>query len=688
MARVRKTADAGQRGRSRGTATRYPYPMATQWALKLLLGSKACRLMAAHPCGPDEAILILLAAEDLSEQKVTEQMLLQRLQAAQRELDRLPPQHPLELDCNLAGLAGLLGLNPVETEVLALMVYRELATGMEDVLRLNDSAGGQNGFAALAARMLDRPLNDVREALSSRGKLLQCGLLAYPDSRREGPFALPIGLADMLMHHTDAPSIILRRYSQHDHPAAHELNDFQHLGSLLETLTRFLQGAMTTSLEGVNILIHGRPGTGKTELARALAVSLGASLHEIRNADSYGLPIAPQERFSSYRYCQSLLAADEQALLLFDECEDVFAHGEGTGHKAWINNMLERNARPALWLCNEPGWMDPAYIRRFDLIIDMPELTPQQRLHMAEQRFANLPVSADWLQRLAEQPEVQAAHLASASRVARTMGTSDTAGSEAAAEQVLDGLGKALGVTLKPQPAQESGSELAFDPALSNTDQDLRQLLNGIRSSRTGRLCLFGPPGTGKSEFARYLASELHLPLLVRRASDLLAPYLGMSERNIAAAFAEAAKRGGVLLIDEADSLLFSRERSRYSWEVSQVNELLQQMERFQGILIMTSNHTQLIDHAAFRRFDLKIRFDYLTPEQSCHFFRKLIGKPALRLEGNFLQHSLRDMQLTPGDFSAVVRRFKVLAQPVNEVGLLQGLRQEHAIRTAHGDQA
>lgn len=111
-------------------------------------------------------------------------------------------------------------------------------------------------------------------------------------------------------------------------------------------------------------------------------------------------------------------------------------------------------------------------------------------------------------------------------------------------------------------------------------------------------------------------------------------------------------------------------------------------LERNARPALWLCNEPGWMDPAYIRRFDLKIRFDYLTPEQSCHFFRKLISKPALRLEGNFLQHSLRDMQLTPGDFSAVVRRFKVLAQPVNEVGLLQGLRQEHAIRTAHGDQA
>lgn len=140
-----------------------------------------------------------------------------------------------------------------------------------------------------------------------------------------------------------------------------------------------------------------------------------------------------------------------------------------------------------------------------------------------------------------------------------------------------------------------------------------------------------------------------------------------------------------MLLIDEADGLLYSREHSRHQWEVSQVNELLQQMERYQGILIMTTNNSKLIDPAALRRFDLKIRFDYLTTEQSCRFFQHVMGKSALRLEGEFLRRSLQDMQLTPGDFNTVARRFKVLGEPVNEVGLLQGLRQEFAMRLEHG---
>lgn len=685
MAISRASASKGRRARSRPIPSSVDYPRAMQWALRALIESKGYRAMAAHPLGPDTSILELVGMSELDGEAIKPRELLQRLLKVQDELAEQTAVHPFVLDDNLASLEHLLGLSPVECDVLALMVYRDQIPGMRDTCNLIDGTEGVQGFASLTACMLDYPVNQVRDAFSVRSRLLGAGLMVPPSNYRDGPLELSPGLADVLLHHADAISAIQRQYSDQDRPVRHRLDDFQHLAGVLGTLVAFLQGGLNGTLTGVNILIHGHPGTGKTQLVRAVAVFLGVSLHEIRSADNCGSPISAAERFSSYRCCQSLLAGDESALLLFDECDDVLSNSEFAGHKAWINNILEENPRPALWLCNDPGWFDPAFIRRFDLIIEMPSLSLEQRADMARQSFAGLPVTDTWLQQLVKQSDLQAAHLATAARVVRTVNGKDAETAEAAADHVLDGLGSALGLVLSPACAESEPSELCFDPSLTNTDQDLGQLLRAMGKSRTGRFCLFGPPGTGKSQFARHLAETLKMPLIVRRASDLLSAYVGSTERNIAATFAQASQRHGVLLIDEADGLLYSREHSRHQWEVSQVNELLQQMERYQGILIMTTNNARLIDPAALRRFDLKIRFDYLTAEQSCRFFQHVIGKSALRLEGEFLRRSLRDMQLTPGDFSTVVRRFKVLGEPVNEVGLLQGLRQEFAMRVEHG---
>ena len=108
---------------------------------------------------------------------------------------------------------------------------------------------------------------------------------------------------------------------------------------------------------------------------------------------------------------------------------------------------------------------------------------------------------------------------------------------------------------------------------------------------------------------------------MVRRASDLLSCWVGATEQNIARAFEEARKDDAVLLIDEADSFLQDRRGAGHSWEVTQVNEVLTQMENFEGVFIATTNLIKTLDQAALRRFDMKLLFKPLTARQSRELF-------------------------------------------------------------------
>lgn len=87
---------------------------------------------------------------------------------------------------------------------------------------------------------------------------------------------------------------------------------------------------------------------------------------------------------------------------------------------------------------------------------------------------------------------------------------------------------------------------------------------------------------------------------------------IGVAEKNMAKMFQDAANEGAVLLLDEADTFLQDRKGAQRSWEISAVNEMLTQMESFEGIFIASTNLMSSLDEAALRRFDLKMRFDYL----------------------------------------------------------------------------
>ena len=120
--------------------------------------------------------------------------------------------------------------------------------------------------------------------------------------------------------------------------------------------------ALEKKRDGVNVLIYGTPGSGKTEFVKMLAQEINHPLFEIATEDSSGDPIRRANRFRSFRLSQHILDSNEsQPLVLFDEVEDVFQIGEdedepkggnASGMKGWINKLLESNQIPSFWLSN------------------------------------------------------------------------------------------------------------------------------------------------------------------------------------------------------------------------------------------------------------------------------------------------------------------------------------------------
>ncbi|MBF0917391.1 MAG: AAA family ATPase, partial [Campylobacter sp.] len=184
-------------------------------------------------------------------------------------------------------------------------------------------------------------------------------------------------------------------------------------------------------------------------------------------------------------------------------------------------------------------------------------------------------------------------------------------------------------------------------------------LMQGIKASKTARICLYGVPGTGKSAYAKFIAKSLKKPIIIKKGSDLLSMFVGGTEQNIALAFKEAKDKKAVLVFDEVDSFLQDRSMAARSWEVTQVNEMLVQMESFDGIFIATTNLIDNLDKACLRRFDLKLEFGYLLPEQARNLFKKECALLKVKFDENASKKVSSLGLLAPGDFASVRRQAK-----------------------------
>lgn len=676
-----------------------PLTCARLWMLRLL-ASMGCHRRLVHDHGfPDDLIVHALGRPDwLSSDPKKATFDAAAIRAEMRHMlneseaiadtAALPPN----LVANLDLLGRALGLSDADRLILGFVVVLHSDRALEIVA---DELGRVkiSQVAATLAQILKYPEDALQESLSARGVLIGSGLLAEVRNAFPGvdlsTFLQPVSkrfVQCMLASGVGVEAMLSDAVTAADPPTL-ALGDYRHVAEKLAILRPYLRHAVESRRGGVNILIHGAPGTGKSELARLLAADIQCPLYQVASETDDGMPIGPEKRMRALRAAQALFAK-RPTLLVFDEVEDVF-RGEGLDdrkgaaqvRKAWMTRLLERNPVPTLWLSNQVWFFDPALLRRFDMILELGIPTRRQRERIVKAAFGDL-VSPDMAGRLAANDHLAPAVVTRAASVVHALRD------RLPADTVSDAVGHLIDGTLLAQghPGLHARSAerlpATYDPRFVNVDADLERLADGLCQSRSGRLCLYGPPGTGKSAFGRWLAERLDAPLHAKTVSDIVSPWLGMTEKNLARAFRDAERDGAVLMIDEVDSFLQDRRKAQRPWEITEVNELLTQMESFGGVFIASTNLMDNLDQASLRRFDLKLRFGYLRAEQAWELLFRHAAQFGIPLEGTTGQRTAlaRLGNLTPGDFAAVARqhRFKPI---LDSAALVAALAAECAAK-------
>lgn len=575
---------------------------------------------------------------------------------------------------NAAALAQRLGLDVLEGELLTFVAHCERDHGLRSLcarlvaMQRADSLG-------VAAISLRRPHAELWPAVS-RGPIHALNLIDCSD-QRPGHFALslPYRILQALLPPNDGLRDIEQRLIGPIQKSILGPDDFEHIARECQFLVRLLRGAVAARRTGVNILLYGAPGTGKTEFCKVLADQVGGNLFAVGEVDEYGNEPIRSERIDALRLADKLAARHGNAVLLFDEMEDILQNGDRVlgdlhqsrraGSKVFFNRMLEQNKVPVLWTANAIYEFDPAFLRRmtFALELRLPPARTRARLWSGLARREGLDLPADEAMRLAQRHRVAPSLMTGAvSAVATAAGNTEDL--------------NFVMTTLARPTRPDAGTAERPAPELLNADSDLAALERAVLrldAPRDFSLCLYGPPGTGKSAYARHLAALMGMDVMVRRGSDLLSKYVGETEQLVAAAFQEARQDERFLIIDEAEGFLWQRGGASRSWEVSMVNELLVAMEEHRLPLACTTNHIEAIDPAALRRFTFKVKFDFMTAAQAAHAYRRFFGRDA--------PPALADLPgLTPGDFAAVAKKLRLIGSG-SDADILRLLEQEVSLK-------
>ena len=458
---------------------------------------------------------------------------------------------------------------------------------------------------------------------------------------------------------------------------AYETNSFSVSEEQTDVAVQLLK-----SKNACNILLYGAPGAGKTEYAKALIKQAGLKMTTYKNELEVSVEDDADAKALSRLNCY-LSLKKEDSVLVVDEAENVlqtrefsfFGMSLSSSQKGTVNKMLETSENKCIFIVNYTSEMDESTLRRFTYSIKFQAMPKETLRSIAAEKLkpVNMPaVLKDDILDMCGKYKITGA---SVDNVVKAISSLDyQKGKEDKVRKDIKSVLEANSSLLYGKTKMRDAVKKSYDLSVLNTSVSAAEIIEMLKTaelykkenqneenSEGVRMLFYGLSGTGKTELARYISTVLGKPLLLKRCSDLLGPYVGQTERLIAEAFEEAETTDSILLFDEADSFFADRAGAKQSWERTQVNEFLTQMEEFSGICICTTNLRKIMDPAMQRRFHIITEFKALNEDGITTLLKSFFGK--YKFNDGQIQELAKFNTVTPGDFGSLKNKMRFIPQ-------------------------
>lgn len=561
------------------------------------------------------------------------------------------------LEKNVGYLKDMLSLNETEVAIIKCITIAEHCMTLYNFIQSLNTSNSRL-LAMVVSKMIGYPYESVALALQRKSILQQAGILNDDSHRFNEPFEFANTLlADILIGECNDKNVLVANFVELCEKSNLTKEHYPYVADF-DLMTKYLTQATKQHRIGANILLYGEAGVGKTELAKLLAKSTGLNLYKVKS-DYEGKVLDSKDRLILYVFAQKFVNPAKN-ILLYDEVEDILnasVQDKRLENKAFLNEILETNIVPTIWIINKISLLDNATIRRFDCVMKIAVKKIEHKEQIVR-HICGANLNKETLDFILNMRRFAPAIIARAYSVSSMIDNDITSHFKTLVKNTI----KAQKTTIrllpdKPKRKKPNKSTLPKSYSLEfiNVDFDLNALISALKNDRNIKICIYGISGTGKSAFAQYLAKELQRDCVVQNASDLLSMWVGGTEQNIANAFKDAKKRDMVLVFDEVDSFLHDRSGAS-GYELTQTNEMLTQMEKFDGIFVATTNLMSDIDKAALRRFDVKLEFKALNDEQKAKLLERECALLGLKCNDSVKKLIKSVDNLTIGDFAVVVK--------------------------------